>query len=451
MAQVRNSAKTKRCQADEGRRYRLHPTHEQAGRLRGWGHSCRALWNLALEQRQYVYRQRGVTLRLATQGTHLTAARAELDWLKDLPAQAGQSVLRHLDAAYENWWNRDHPSGAPVFKKRSGKLSVPLPGQAVRVEKLSRRWASVTLPKIGPVRFRLTRALGGEVKNATVVLERSGRWYVSFGVATGRKPGAPNGKPGCGVDFGVVQAAYVSDESSPRVMPKTLSDGEERRLLGLQRRQVRQITFAKKHNGGRYGNRLRRTTRQIAEVKARQARRRHDFTHKLTSDLAKNHGMVAIEDLRVINMTAGAHGSVEEPGTRVAQKAAVNRGILDNMPGERRRQLEYKSSWYGSCLVAVNPAGYSQTCAECGHRDAASRISRDRFECRGCGHRDDADRSASRILHRRGTHLLATQDLFTAAGPAVDCTRRPSSDGPSPRSSGRRMREPLNPSPVKAV
>ncbi|MEU4350503.1 helix-turn-helix domain-containing protein [Streptomyces sp. NPDC023838] len=34
--------------ADAGRRYRLHPTPLQTDALRRWGHTCRAVWNLAL-------------------------------------------------------------------------------------------------------------------------------------------------------------------------------------------------------------------------------------------------------------------------------------------------------------------------------------------------------------------------------------------------------------------
>ena len=58
------------------------------------------------------------------------------------------------------------------------------------------------------------------------------------------------------------------------------------------------MAWTKRHNGGRYSNRLRRTIDQIATLTARQARRRQDFTHKLTTDLAKRHGWVGIEDLR---------------------------------------------------------------------------------------------------------------------------------------------------------
>src|SRR6266540_5064719 len=81
------------AKADDGRRYRLHPTPEQAEVLTGWAHTCRAVWNVALEQRQFAWSQRRHTLRAVEQCAHLTQARAELPWMAELPAQAGQQVL----------------------------------------------------------------------------------------------------------------------------------------------------------------------------------------------------------------------------------------------------------------------------------------------------------------------------------------------------------------------
>ena len=244
-----------------------------------------------------------------------------------------------------------HPADAPTFWKRSAGLSVPFPGQAVMVRRLNRKWAEVRLPKIGELRFRLSRPFGGMVRNATVCRDGLG-WHVSFGIATGTEPAAPNGLPGCGVDFGVACSAYVSDETGPRLLPPTLSEGERCRLLGLERRKARQVRWAKRHNGGRYSRRLRRTIAQIARLKARQARRRLDFTHKLTTDLAKSHGWVGIEDLRVKSMTRSAKGSALAPGRGVKAKAGLNRGILDNALHERR-QLAYKAARYGSNLRLV--------------------------------------------------------------------------------------------------
>lgn len=283
------------------------------------------------------------------------------------------------------------------------------------------------LPKLGSVRFRLSRPLGGMVRNATIAKDALG-WHVSFGVATATEPAPPNGLPGCGVDFGVACSAFVSNEYGPRLMPSTLTGGQRRRLLGLERRKARQVTWAKKHNGGRYSNRLRRTIGQIAKMRARQVCRRQDFTHKLTTDLAKNHGWVAVEDLRVEGMTKSAKGTREEPGWNVRAKAGLNRAVLDNAPYERQRQLAYKAPRYGSELRLVRPAFTSQRCSACGICDPESRPGCGRlFACTACGHVEHADLNAARNIHN------------LAAGQAVHSTRshlrvaRPSS----------RMREPL--------
>ena len=406
--------------ANAGRRYRAYPTPEQAGRLTSWGHSCRAVWNLALEQRRFTWRQRGRTIRSAEHCRHLTEARADLPWLADLPAQTAQQVLRQLDRAYDNWWNPEHPALAPTFHKRSARLSVPFPGQAVQVRRSSRRWAEARLPKLGWVRFRLSRSLGGRVRNATIARDPLG-WHVSFGVATAPEPAPPNGLPGCGVDFGVACSAFLSDEQEPRLMPSTLTAEQGRRLLGLERRKARQVTWAKKHNGGRYSNRLRRTVIEIAKLRARQARRRRDFTHKLTTDLAKNHGWVAVEDLRVKGMTRSVKGTPEEPGRNVRAKAGLNRAVLDNAPHERRRQLAYKAPRLGSELRFVRPAFTSQTCSACGLRDPESRPGCGRlFACTACGHVEHADLNAARNIYNlaAGQAVHSTRSHLRAARPS---------------------------------
>lgn len=409
--------------ADMGRRYRMYPTVEQDVTLTGWGHTCRALWNIALEQRQYLYRQRGVTLMGGEQCKQLAQARAEVGWIKDLPSECGQRVLANLDAAFLNFWNPDHPAAYPSRKRRGARMSIPFKGQTLVVRRLNRHWAEVKLPKLGWVRFRMPRALGGTIRNAVASRDGNG-WHISFGVHTGRTPDAPNGKPACGVDFGVAASAFVSTETGPRRMPPTLKPNERKRLKYLEQRKSRQLTYAKKHRDGKYSNRLRRTIRQIATVKTKQANRRSDFTHKLTTDLAKNHGIVGIEDLRVANMTKAAKGTMDDPGRNVAQKAGLNRSILDNAPGERRRQLEYKCRMYGSRLVAVPAFHTSQTCAVCGKTDPDSRQGCGRlFSCVHCGHEDDADHNASIVIEARarrtgGSVTNSTHSTTTVRVPA---------------------------------
>lgn len=85
-------------------------------------------------------------------------------------------------------------------------------------------------------------------------------------------------------------------------------------------------------------------------------------------------------------MTKSACGTADAPGTNVAAKRGLNRSILEQAWGRIYSQLEYKAASAGIPFVRVNPAHTSQTCAECGHVDAANRRGK-AFQCRGCGHR----------------------------------------------------------------
>jgi putative transposase len=236
--------------ANEGRKYRLYLTDDVDVVMTSWGHTRRAIYNLALEQRKVAWSYGRKTLRADAQSRDLTEARAEIDWIGDFPAQAGQQVLRQLDAAYDNWWNPAHPASAPAFEKRSGTLRFSLPGQALELRRLNRKWGEVRPPKLGWQRLSMSRPLGGTICNATFT-KKAGVWHVSFGVAATREAAPPDGKPGCGVDFGVACSAYLSTEDEPRLMRASLTVHEKQRLLGLERCKARQVTYAKKHNHGR--------------------------------------------------------------------------------------------------------------------------------------------------------------------------------------------------------
>jgi putative transposase len=156
-----------------------------------------------------------------------------------------------------------------------------------------------------------------------------------------------------------------------------------------------------------------------------------DFTHKLTTDLAKSHGWVGIEDLRVKHLTGSAKGTVGQPGRNVRQKAGLNRAILDNAPYERQRQLAYKAGRYGSELRLVPAPGTSQTCSACGRRDPGSRPGCGRvFACTACGHRAHADHNASAVIEARarragGTVTNSTRSHPWVARPARSRMREP--------------------------
>jgi putative transposase len=134
----------------------------------------------------------------------------------------------------------------------------------------------------------------------------------------------------------------------------------------------------------------------------RVANARKDFLHKTSTTIAKNHGVVVLEALKVRNMSASAKGTAVEPGKMVRQKAGLNRAILDQGWGMFSRFLGYKLADRGGVLIEVPAAYTSQTCAECGVVDARNRLDQARFVCTSCGHEANADTNAAIIILKRG-------------------------------------------------
>lgn len=379
--------------AESARKYRAYPTEEQAATLNGWCHTARAVWNVALDQRSMVWATWRKTLTAYDQAHDLTEWRGDVDWVRDFPAQAAQQVLANLDQAFKNWWTNPSHFGAPTRKKRGSRMSFRLPGQAVRVRRMNARWAEVRVPKIGWVRFKLGKVSRwpdlAKLRNCTVSVH-AGQWHVSFGVALPVKARQPQGER-VGLDVGVATTVTLSrglNGERKLNRPATLTPGEARRLVGLERKKARQ------HKGSRrYG----RTCAAIAKLNARQARRRLDWTHKTSDAICSTWAEVWVEDLSVVNMTASAAGTVEEPGVNVRQKAGLNRAILDESWGELFRQLGYKAQTFNQ----RPPAWSSQTCST--HGERGIRRSQAVFECPVCGERDADENAAENI--ETGGHL----------------------------------------------
>lgn len=371
-----------------GYRARLYPTAEQAARLTRWSGTARFIWNLARDQRRW---HPGVGK--VRQSLDLTELRQEVEWIADLPRQVGQEVLADLDVAWQRCWAglaRD-----PALKRRGQPIGLRFP-RNVEVRRLNRRWGAIRLSKIGELRFRWTRPLAGEVRNATVSCAAGG-WYVALCLRVGVPPTERSGLSPVGVDRGVEVAFMTSDgEALHREM---WTAAEKTRLLALERRKARQIKGS---------NRYARTCRSIASLHARAADRRRDFAHKTSTHLAKTHGLVAIEALVVPNMTRSARGTIDAPGRQVRQKAGLNRAILDKGWGLVIKQLRWKCADNGGPLVEVPARNTSLTCPVCGLVSPLNRPMRAVFVCVGCGHSDHADVNAAINIRERGIKLVST-------------------------------------------
>jgi len=394
------------------KRARLYLTPDEQAALDRQGHTARALWNLLHEW--YTWRGPGGSIAKrpswAEMDRQLREARTNpvsgFEWLALLPAQATQQVLKH----YRRAWDRFFQGLArpPTFKRRSARLALDNPqADKLKIVRLNRHWGEAKILKVGRVRFRWSQPLPGvspgcpgRITGARLVKDALG-WQISFRIEEPSGSVAPNPGPPIGVDRGVAHTITLSDGCHLDI-PELLTKGEQRRLRKLELEATRRRTRRQRTPGMRMSNRERSTYRQIAKLRARQARRRTDWLHKQTTDLAKNHGLVVLEDLRIQNMTRTGRGTKDKPGHSVRAKAGLNRSILGMAWGMTGRMLAYKCLDHGGALVKVNPRNSSIECADCGHIDKENRVDQARFRCQKCGQRANADVNAARVLLARG-------------------------------------------------
>jgi len=106
----------------------------------------------------------------------------------------------------------------------------------------------------------------------------------------------------------------------------------------------------------------------------------------------KKHGLIWFEKLNVTNMTRSAKGTVDQPGTRVRQKAGLNRVILAQGWGLLRQRTQDKAPG----RVEDVPAPFtSLRCSACGWIEKKSRKSQADFVCVSCGFTCNADENAA--------------------------------------------------------
>ena len=308
----------------------------------------------------------------------------------------------------------------------------------VSVQKLNRKWAQVHVPKLGSVRFRLSRPMPAEHGMGRITLDRSGRWHVSFNapqptferVSTGRKVGidlgiarsittsAPHHRVPAGATNAERRSRRRTLDGTPLDMPLLLTPGEAQRKRRLQRQMARQQKGS---------HRRARTKHAIAALSAREADRRRDWTEKVTTGLVRDYDFIAHEDLRPKNMSRSAKGTIESPGTNVAAKRSLNRSILSQNWGTTITRLGDKAAASPPpCeVVAVDPRGSSQECSECHHRARENRKSQAVFHCVSCGHAEHADDNASKNILAAGLAVAGRGGTSHAPSKSVEYAQRP--------------------------
>ena len=121
----------------------------------------------------------------------------------------------------------------------------------------------------------------------------------------------------------------------------------------------------------------------------------------------RKYGSIAVEDLKLANMTRRPKPKPNDEGTgfdpnMAAAKAGLNRKLLDAGIGGLYTMMEAKAKAGDREFVRVPPHHTSQTCNACGVVDKSSRLTQSKFVCTGCGHTENADTNAARNIRDIG-------------------------------------------------
>lgn len=357
--------------------------------MRRFAGARRFVYNRALDIQKANHESGGKYIGYFAMTKQLIEWKKAYPWLNESPSQTLQQALKDAERAFKNFFEKR--ASFPCRKKKGRDDSFRFP-QSFEIDQTNSR---IKLPKLGWVRYRNSREILGTVKNITVS-QSGGKWFVSIQTEREVEKPIPTATSAIGIDLGLVRFATLSD--GKHLEPLDSFRKHEKRLANYQRRMSRKVKFSKNWHKAR---------RRVQKIHTRIANARKDFLHKFTTEISKNHAMIAIEDLQVRNMSKSAKGSSEAPGKNVTAKSGLNKAILDQGWFEFRRQLEYKLDWNGGRLVAV-PAQYtSQTCPACGHVSADNRKTQARFVCVDCGHEENADVVGARNILARGYRVAA--------------------------------------------
>jgi len=349
-------------------RAELDPNNKQQTLLSRSAGTARFAWNWGLQRRIEEFRVTGRCSNAIAQHRQLNGyKKAFFPWMYQVSKCCPQEALRDLDTAYKNFYQGR--AGFPRFKsKKRGAGSFRLTG-AIRVCQ-----DRIQLPRLGKIGLKEKGYIPTDAHMlSATVSERAGRWFVS--VAVEEEIQVPeNDGPMVGVDLGVTRMATVSD-GTVFENPKALKR-HERRLKRLQRSVSRKQKGSINRAKARLG--LARVHLKIADI-------RRDAVHKATSWLARTKSAIVVEDLNVQGIHKNHH---------------IARSVGDAGMGEFRRQLEYKTLWYGSRLIVADRF-YPSTkiCSVCGHAQNIP-LSERTHRCSVCRLEIDRDLNAALNLEK---------------------------------------------------
>lgn len=373
--------------------YRLYPNATQAAALSDLLRHHQRLYNAAVQERQDAWK-RGVRISYEDQCASLTELRQSgPEWVVT-NCSSEQITLRRVKKAYDAFFRRCAAGEAPGYPRF--KSFDRMPGFGFKGHGDGWRFTpgpdwkhgTLRLRGVGTMEARGRARQGGKIKSCELMHQR-GIWHLSLTIEC-EAIERVCGNAACGMDWGVETFAMLAlpDGTVEPIANPRLYQAQKAKELELERIRDRRK---------RRSNRRRRAAIRCGRLKAKNARRRRDFHHQTGAKLIKRFGLIGTEKLEIQKMTRSAKGTKDKPGKNVAQKAGLNREILDTGPAAFLQMLRYKAEEAGSLFMEAPTRKLkpSQRCPAC---DAVQKkVLSERMHICPCGHTEPRDAASARV------------------------------------------------------
>jgi len=366
--------------------YRAKINKQTEANCNKWLDVCRTLYNLALEQRISIYKQRHKNISAFQQMYELPELKKSYPEFKIVNSQTLQDVILRLDKAFKVFFRRVKQSngkaGFPRFKSKNRYDSFTLTQEGWKLE-----GKYLYIKNIGKFKLFLSRSISGNIKTITIRRTSTNKWFVSFSCDNVSVKEVPETTAEVGIDVGI-KHFLVDSQGNFVKNPKYFKQSEK-----LLRRRQRSLSRKKKGSNRRNKARL-----LVAKIYEKISNQRKDFLHKVVNDYINKFQTIYIEDLNVSVMVRNKYFS---------------KSISDSSWSMFFKFLSYKAAGAGREVIKVPSQNTSQICSRCGNKVPKS-LSVRIHKCPFCNAVLDRDHNAAlNILWLGQSHkALSTQKVF---------------------------------------
>jgi len=368
---------------------RLYPRKEQCARLERILEIPRGLNNDALTERRLAWKCSRVAVG-SIQQAHQRKAIREFDEDAALINYSSiQQTLRRLDKSFQSCFERikrGEKAGYPGYKGKKWFKSVCYVyngGLRLKDDRLFVQW-------VGLIRMFQHRSIPENAKNKRGIIKRDklGNWFVIFPVELPDRAAVMHDAPAVGIDMGLESFAALSTGElidNPRWFRETKS-----KLGMLQKRPARCKRGSKQYQ---------QLGKQITRLQLHISNQRRDFQPKLSTELVRRCGFIAVEDLNIQGLS----------------RSHVRKSMGAAGWGYFLQKLAYKAEQAGLQLVKVNPNGTSQICSNCGFV-VQKLLSERQHVCPHCGFTANRDVNAALNVLALGQRVAVKCTVSTVGG-----------------------------------